>query len=709
MMKKINKKTRGFTLLELIISLVIFTLVVVGTYSSMFGLFKNTSKEREVTENVYQGQSDIEKISSLIRTAKETIRIISSEAKTGEKSLKSTVSILPNQDAVLDSLYDKVNDFVKLKMNEINESDIDDVISKIEDVKQDVANLTETDDNKFIIKKFDDTLSSLLGHFKTMKKLSNDAESFINDKECSIDSATLTVFDTTSYKAEVKGYQIYKPIKGRFQEKLVNFIAYEDIDLKQIPQFDGKPYIINYSLKQDKLLNESELKNYDYNEVEFVYANPDYINDRLDGIRAVFKEDVHMGIKGKYLINDRTKRFSYYEMFEWFKSKKEYGVEVDNAGVITMVKRTVEPVFRSQNENKIPEGALDNFYPTSDHAFTKATNNGKVLSSNYLKNDLGEGYVKLKVTPVSVTGVKTEAKETSLLWLIGLPITRDLYYHYDCSMDGSYLPKYDGTGAQPSTEVDYLRDLTTVYTIADKASANDMIKKMEKDSGKITLYKDKDYGKYIELGDSSSEAFKIKDFRQIQDKPKQFRNKVTLILVLDLDNAKSGTILKKSNVKFSGKDYQCYQLDYDKTRRELTFWSGANKWKNKNSVKQKINGTGKHIVIMTAKNVIYPKNGRLNSLAVDSWDFKSEFHDKFRWIHNKKKEIDLNMWDGNNENAVLEIGGDDASPGAKGAKLYEIIAYTDILQTRDDVADPPLYHKELPYVLDYLKEKYHIN
>ncbi len=577
-MKKINKKQSGFTLVELMISIVIFSLIVVGLSSAMTTIFANTRKELSFTKDMYNGQSSIETGSAMINDL---------ELKVGDK--------------MTDEQFKKISKTLrKVKLEEtINDNDKD---------KDD----RDTDKDK--LKKKKDNCISYVQKFKA--------------------------FESSRYKTDVDGYMLSERAQGIRPGEMIFFLTNDNKEALNVPVIENVR-IDNTSISDEKN-GEKAFR------IDFFYYNTDYL--KTHPIRKMYFDGQFSEVEGKFNYKKGTDNTVFGEEHKWYYSNQMPQASDDYEP------RAFEPILLSQNNNKIPENAGGLLPSNEDYNETKHTFKEYPKSEIHkiFKNDdeAYDFYLKYRVTPKTKTHIKIKPTYSNPVWVIGLPYTKNLYYHFDVALEGRFLAEADETAS-----VTYLKDLPTFINILDttEKKAFKLVKKSGNSQKNFEVYKHEKYGKYIKLSGKKDE------FKYLRKGEKSGKGSLVMFLVVDTKKVKKdGTIIRRTDKSF--------ELGYK--NKKFTLKVGDQK-----PIEVKQNATSStHIVTV----VINGSKGA--GLAVDGMEFK-----KIKG----GKAIDRSK--------PLTIG------GANGMKIKEIIGYD---ASGKIGSNGKMSKKSMKKVYDYLYRKH---
>ncbi len=305
-------------------------------------------------------------------------------------------------------------------------------------------------------------------------------------------------------------------------------------------------------------------------------------------------------------------------------------------------------------------------YPNSDIYYKKwmgsanfAPNASYITEDGYLRCNVKLFY-NFKYNGKNVTNEYT----TQPVWLINLPYVNNMIYHYAMGLDGQYL---DDT-TRTTKQVDELSQ------ILDDSYVNSGYNLKNSGSSDFTINSDGEYHFYKIPNSNENEL----SANTRGPSSSNGRNTMTLFVVVDFDDAESGTILQRKNSSDANKKY--FSLDYDKSRNSIIFYSGPKnetEYYNKNKITFTPYTTGKHLIVLKVSREGIGNKLRRNHLIVDTKasNAQSIVMKKKGWISWKSdKRDDYNAL---NNNSKLLIG------GAKGAKIYEIVGYSEVLSNGD--------------------------
>ncbi len=301
----------------------------------------------------------------------------------------------------------------------------------------------------------------------------------------------------------------------------------------------------------------------------------------------------------------------------------------------------------------------DTYYNTWTGANNFVTDSSVVTEDGYLRCNLQLLY-NFKYNGKNVMNEFV----TQPVYLINLPLIDNLIYHYAFGMDGEFV---DASSRKTN-------NVYELSQILDNSYANDAYNLKHNSASNFTLNSDGVYYHYQTLSNSENELSANTRGPSSSDG----RNEMTLFLVVDLDDAASGTIIQRKNSSDSNKKY--FALDYDNVASRLTLYSGPKNetaYYNKNKLSLPLYTHGKHIIVLEVTREGSGGKLRKNYLLADTKtsNFTSIMMKKkalINWYPDKR-----NDYNALNNDTKLLIG------GAKGAKLYEVIGYSDALSNSD--------------------------
>ncbi len=340
----------------------------------------------------------------------------------------------------------------------------------------------------------------------------------------------------------------------------------------------------------------------------------------------------------------------------------DFGSEISSAQA-----RLVYPESSDYTESWVGSA---NFVPD----FSKITDDG------YLQSTV-EMIYKFKYNGNPITYSYTSPP----VFLINLPYMNNLIYHYSMDMEGKYVNPTKRT----------TKSIYELSQILDASYVNNGYNLKNGSASDFDIYSDGKYKFYKIPNSNESELSASTRGASSSDG----KNEMTLFVIIDVENAESGTILQRKNSHYANKKYFC--LEYDKGSNRVIYYSGPKNegsYYNQNSIGRALHNqrhpvtnevVTKHLVILKAMRVnIFdtPKknaNYRRNGLAVDNRTFAYKPMKK-GWRMDSRDN-----YNALNNDSKLLLG------GAKGLKVYEIIAYDEVL-SNDNVSK----------IAKYLAKKY---
>ncbi len=584
-MKK--QKNKGFTLVEIIIAVLIFTVITAGFTTFMVHIYMSSNKVKLYTERMYQNKKELEEISSVI------------------------------DDAGLKFGQDKIELAKK----------IDTKFTKEPTKKAEILAFVNDDNNvKYV------------NEFKLFKS---------SAYECGVDGFAVKKEQFKSSDTNAK--------KVGGSSKFVYFIA--NTNAKKLK----KPIVEKTYIAEKTDVNASD-------EVSYAYLHEKDINNKML-IKYLLKKDTE-----KYLMSAR---------FNWFVT--------DTKGDFKGSKTPYEPVLLDNDGVSVTDieafydkAIADNKFPLSHENFFKELSiTGRFLGDIKGIKAKGDFYLKTSVKPLALTNVKTHTRFSKPVWMINLPKTDNLLYHYDFSIDGGYIGKGE------TVEVDEVKDRSKALhrSLSEKTVEDSLQSNLKENGSKIILKKDDYYGKYLAL---SNKPVVANQTRQVD----LGNNEITAFVVVDIPNitfpSRPMMIMDKRLKSIPSKS--SYTLSYNPFRKMLYFYCGhdgnATRLINPFSANIKTK-PGKQIVIVKARD--YDQNNRREYIGVND-------HTKMQY-HNVGKQYSDWMVD---RYMPLVIGGqNNPKPNVADKnkiKVYEILAYSKLLT--DDT--------EQTNILNYLKYKHNI-
>ncbi len=606
---KINNKKSAFTMVEVIITLVIFSIIVVAYTASSLTLFKNTKAEFKDSKAMYASVDDLERVASKIKNLN-----LKSDY-TGSTKIKK----MKNKDYIL-SQYPDLN---------VN-STVNNIIEKIKD--EPTINIDSLEKNP---------------EFELFSGL---------------------------YKCKINGYSISKNIHADNEltvDKCLYFIANSNEQKLKFPEYTA-------------FILENDL-------TTFTLTKPKYLYFNNIKNTATAKKD----IVGRYKITKETEPYAYYEKYDWEITKNRQNEDGDY----------FEPVCDIASGDII-EDSYNKEYPLDKKYFSSLTCYNKVLNIDETKvNPIRDFYLRFKVDPETATKVKVNPVYSDSVWVIGLPVTNELLYHYDMATNGGYIPPKNS-----SSDPDPKKDISGVAGLHGTFFPNKVIepiRKTDPSSLSLELYKDNEYGKYIKLSNDNKEY----TFKSVFDP----RYRLTLFMVVDVSEASAGTIIERpandiESQNAGSVEVSNFKIEYlgnSSGNEEFLFYSGREDKKHKTGVYFSTPSTssGKHIIIADVfwvwRTEPYERFWtRFNIFAVDSLDFERRGHDNLDCSWNYAEARPSYEEKRLNRKNPIYLG------GAEGLKVYEIIGYA------ESMLDPTYSTYDLSEVkpiYNYLKEKYQIN
>lgn len=376
-----------------------------------------------------------------------------------------------------------------------------------------------------------------------------------------------------------------------------------------------------------------------------------YLNNIVFGTRLL------AGFK----VKPETQQYLFFEKYSWEMANRK-----DKTGKyfypINSLRPANSPVLpedlaSSKKGDNYKNGASiyinDDFaqglYPVGSSDFKNLKRNNKFykITSEEIKHD---GYLRFSLEPVPKNMVKLSSIRADAIWVIALPITDKLLYHFDISLAQTEIPKTFPDG-RTGEETQKIRDLSkSLYK--DWNVARDL--KPSDPSKKLKVYRDSgSYGEYIELDEVSSASgvdqngLRFLDSRKVSTDTDKNSN-LDLFIVLDSKNAVPGTILKSGDAEG---DFTLSYLGGSKFKLSVKHPGGR---EESLDVQGKTTRDVHVVIVRIQRNIGGGVNTRQNYMAVDSDGFDS--------IRNTAP---LKL----NPASPLYLG------GSKGMKIKEIIAY----------------------------------
>lgn len=330
----------------------------------------------------------------------------------------------------------------------------------------------------------------------------------------------------------------------------------------------------------------------------------------------------------------------------------------------------------------ISEDVAQGIYPYGSSLYKNLKRNNKFYkpTSERITHD---GYLRFSVEPVPRNMVKLSPVRADAIWVITLPVTEKLLYHFDVSLAQTEFPSKlpDGRTQEKSKGI---RDLSkSVY----KDWLIDRTLKPVDSTKEINVYRGAEYGEYIELESSAmvsgadQNGLQFVSARKVPDDDNADDTNLDLFMVVDAKNASPGSLLR------SGSNPGDFQISY----------LGGSKFKL--SVNQ---GGGREVSMETRGDTsrdVHIVMLRIQRTVGAGVKIREHFF-----------AVDNNWFDSLGNKAPLPL--DPASPiylgGSNGMRIKEIIAYK---------AKPfkPTWNKsyaldnaETNKVFNYLKSKYEL-